>query len=293
MPASSTLITLRYAGTCVVCGADVPAGTRAYYDRGTKSVVCHSCGDAAPASATHGPDATDSPNAADPSARVPRTRVAPGSAGGSAMREYGRRSARRARRIRDEHPILGGLILALSEEPQSTRAWATGALGEQALGRWLDQLTSDGVRLLHDRGIPGTRANIDHIAVGPAGVFVIDAKNYRGRVEVASEGGWGRPRVDRLMVGGRDRTKLVAGMHVQVETVRRALAARDGDSVPVTGMLCFVAADWPLLGGAMVIERVHVLWPNKIKDHVLRDRSLDEAAVDHWHRTLAGAFRAA
>jgi hypothetical protein len=32
--------------------------------------------------------------------------------------------------------------------------------------------------------MPGSRANIDHIAVAPSGVFVIDAKRYKRRIEV-------------------------------------------------------------------------------------------------------------
>ncbi len=124
-------------------------------------------------------------------------------------------------------------------------------------------------------------------------MFVIDAKNYRGRVEERSEGGWGRPRIQKLVVGGRDRTKLVGGMHFQLQKVRESLDAARGETVPVTGMLCFVDSDWPLLSGPLVIDDVHVLWPKKIRDFVFRAQSLDQAAIDHWHRVLAGAFRAA
>jgi hypothetical protein len=49
-----------------------------------------------------------------------------GTAGSSARREHERRSSRREERIRTAHPKLGGLILALSSDPQSTRAWAHG-----------------------------------------------------------------------------------------------------------------------------------------------------------------------
>jgi hypothetical protein len=43
--------------------------------------------------------------------------------------------------------------------------------------------------VLHDRAIPGTRSNIDHIAVVPSGVWVIDTKQYRGRVQRRDRGG--------------------------------------------------------------------------------------------------------
>ncbi|MGY1782095.1 nuclease-related domain-containing protein [Geodermatophilus sp. SYSU D01036] len=171
-----------------------------------------------------------------------------GTAGASAEAEYERRKARREQRVRSAHPILGGLILALSDEPQHVAAWRQGAAGERAVARRLDQLVEHGVEVLHDRRIPGTRANIDHIAVSSAGVFVIDAKNYTGTVRVDWEGGLFGPRRYKLLVGRRDCTKLVAGVQAQVQLVRDALAAdpRLPDAVAVTGVLAFFEADWPL-----------------------------------------------
>lgn len=58
-------------------------------------------------------------------------------------------------------------------------------------------------------------------------------------------------------------------------------------------MLCFLDAEWPLIGGSFVIEDVHVLWPKKIREHVLRYGSLDQTAIEHWHRVLATTFRTA
>ena len=47
--------------------------------------------------------------------------------GASAQREYERRKNKRESKIREAHPRIGGLIIALSDDPQSTTAWATGA----------------------------------------------------------------------------------------------------------------------------------------------------------------------
>src|SRR5690606_35761953 len=116
-----------------------------------------------------------------------------------ARREYERRRARRQERVRAAHPRIAGVILALTDDPQSTTAWATGARGEELLGRRLDGLVDSGVCVLHDRRIPGTKANIDHIAVCPGGVFVVDAKRYRGRPRLQVEGGLFRPRIERLL----------------------------------------------------------------------------------------------
>jgi hypothetical protein len=37
------------------------------------------------------------------------------------------------------------------------------------------------LRVLHDRRIPGTQANIDHIAITSTGIYVIDAKRHVGK----------------------------------------------------------------------------------------------------------------
>jgi hypothetical protein len=185
-----------------------------------------------------------------------------GTAGASAQREYERRKSRREEQIRDRHPKLGGLILALSDDPQSTKAWASGAKGEAALGARLDNQVSESLAVLHDRRIPGTKANIDHVVVTAGGVFVVDAKRYVDQRPVLRvEGGILRPRIERLMVGGRDRTKLVDGVLGQVE---RVVSVLGDECVPVVGVLCFVDVDWPLAGGFFSLRHVRVVSPRRL-----------------------------
>lgn len=263
---------LRYAGTCRVCGAALDARTEAVYERATKTVRCLACSPSA--------DAAGAPSAE----RAPQ--VGSGTAGVSARREYERRRAKREERVRTRHPRLGGLILALSDDPQSTAAWDKGALGEERLGQRLDELASETLRLLHDRRIPGTRANIDHLAVTPTGVWVIDAKRYVAkRPTLRVEGGILRARVERLMVGSSDRTKLVDGVLKQVDLVRSLI----DDAMPVAGVLCFVDADWPLVGGTFATRGVDVLWPRKLYPRLSVEGS-HAAAVAETHARLAGAL---
>jgi hypothetical protein len=67
-------------------------------------------------------------------------------------------------------------------------AWRCGAAGERRTARLLAQLERHGWVVLHDLAVPGSRANIDHLAIGPGGVFVIDSKQYRGRLQLDSSG---------------------------------------------------------------------------------------------------------
>lgn len=305
-PTEVKRLRLRYAGTCRTCSAELAPGTLAIYDRNAKQVVCLACapgGAAPPQSVADAPVVTTVPDPApetvsDAEATAemesPLDPAAPeavhaGTAGASARREFERRAAKREQRIRERHPRLGSLILAVSDDPQSTTAWQRGAKGEELLGKRLDELTDRGVRLLHDRRIPGTRANIDHIVISPAGVFILDAKRYKGRPSLRIEGGILRPRTETLMAGSRKCNPLVDGMTKQVRLVTEALVAHNAD-VSITGMLVFVEADWPLFGGDFVTQGVSVLWPKKATEHILKPGSLVGDQITELHRALANAF---
>ena len=67
-------------------------------------------------------------------------------------------------------------------------AWRRGAAGERRTARLLDPLERHGWAVLHDLAVPGSRANIDHLVIGPGGVFVIDSKQYRSRLQLDGSG---------------------------------------------------------------------------------------------------------
>lgn len=282
---------LRYAGTCHGCGTQLPAGQWAVYHRLAKQVECLDC--AISTGVTDGAADPNVPTAAEarPASAEIEVDVDAGNAGASARREYERRVAKRDQRVRAAHPHIGALILALTDHPQATRAWARGATGEERLAKRLDSLAQQGVRLLHDRRIPRTRANIDHIAVSAAGVFILDAKRYQGRPSLQVRGGLFTPRTESLLVGRRDCTKLVHGVQRQVELVRAAMADHaEFADVPVAGMLCFIDADWPLIGGSFRIAGLDVLWPAKAAEKITAAGPVDVDRIEALHRLLAKAF---
>ena len=202
-----------------------------------------------------------------------------------------RKRARREAGIRAAHPRLGGLILAVSDEPQDIKNWDKGAEGERKLGAGLDGLAGAGVVTLHDRLRPGTRANIDHIAVGSSGVWVVDAKRYAGQVSKRDVGGWLSTDV-RLFVGRRDRTKLVPAMHVQVGAVRAALGG-EWAGVQVRAMLCFVDAGWKWFGKLFEVDSGLVTWPRAARDMLVRPGPLDPAQIAAVAATLDARLRPA
>ncbi|MEW1822976.1 nuclease-related domain-containing protein [Arthrobacter sp. NPDC080031] len=268
---------LRYAGACRLCGASLPAGTEAIYESETKTVRCLGC--AAGAAENMYPDLEPPSNAS--------LSTEPGVAGSSARREYERRKTKDEEKLREKWGRFGGLAVALSDERQHTKSWDRGAIGEERLGARLNALATDDLAVLHDRRIPGSKANIDHIAITPGGIWVIDAKRYKGRPELKIEGGILRPRVEKLLVGRRDCTKLVDGVLKQVDVVRDLV----GDA-PVTGALCFIEADWPLIGGAFSTRGVHVLWPKRLAK-VLMEQTAGDVDVARTRESVASRFKPA
>jgi hypothetical protein len=90
--------------------------------------------------------------------------------------------------------FLGGLVAMVTgwglwfrPSPDAV-AWRRGAAGERRTARLLDPLERHGWAVLHDLAVPSSRANVDHLLIGPGGVFVIDSKQYRGRLQLDPSG---------------------------------------------------------------------------------------------------------
>ena len=215
------------------------------------------------------------------------------------MREYERRRALDESRVDAKKQSIqtffgDGFVgkvasfLAVDDSPRlSTNVWAQGAVGEERVAARLDALAEVGVVSLHDRRIPGTRANIDHLAVTPWGVWVIDAKRYLNkRPERLIEGGFfGFGGTARLLVGGRKKDDLVYGVQRQIDKVQAEL----GPQIQVRGILCFVDGEWPLIGGDFSVRGVRVMWPRRLAKELLQTIPpiIDPEAVS---RRLAAKF---
>lgn len=276
---------LRYQGVCRLCGATLGKGVRAWYEPATKTVRClehepdatpdaeravHST----PASSTAPPPTVSMPSpsvdgAQSVAAHEPWPMIQPedafvtGEAGASARREYERRMARREDRVTKAHPHVGKLLLAVFSEGQSTHAWVTGAVGEEVVGQSLAKLASPQLRVINDRRIPKSRANIDHVVVTPAGIFVIDAKHYEGQPRREVFGGLFTPRWETLYVGRRDCGKLLESMAKQRDVVASLVP-----DVPVHPMLCFVEAEWGLFQKPFTVRDVFVTHPRGMRERL-------------------------
>ncbi len=197
--------------------------------------------------------------------------------------------------MRAAHPRIGGLILALSEEPASTRAFKVGAEGERKAAQRIQDRCGPEVLFLLNRSLGRGRrdGDIDVIAIGPAGVHVADVKHYKDqKVEVRRSGGLFSSVKEQLYIGGRDKTSLLDSMARQLDAIRTALASLPGgETVPVHPALVFVDADLPLFSTPR-IGGVPCLTPKQAAERFMTPGPLDAtraALVDHLALRLPAA----
>lgn len=282
-------IRLRWHGRCSVCGDELPAGQRARWDGRTRTTTCLTC-------AAWAPYLVDPPTGtvtatSNVACQVPSEI---GVAGGSALREYERRRDARERRARERAGVLGVWWTRLKGDPLSTHWWKQGGQGEVKIAKRLAELLNgSGVHLLHDRRMLGrSRANIDHIAVGPGGVTVIDTKTVAGKVRVESVGVLFGPRRRQLRVKGRDRTRLIYGVQAQAEAVR-VLLAQHGIAGDVRCALCFASVEGLPWFRRLEVEGVLVDGAQRVAKLAGRPGAHTAEEVDRIVRLLAAALPAA
>jgi hypothetical protein len=295
-PTSMKIVKLRYDDHCR-CGRDLPAGTRAGWDRAAKEAICGDCLTNTTSALEQASSPVTAPEVASdgpPDSTPDPPTIHAGTPGASLHREYERRVAKRDQEVRTKHPRLGGIILAITDQPQTTTAFKSGGIGEERAAARIIQLCGPSVLFLFNRllGVGRRDGDIDLIAVTAGGVHVIDVKRYKAaKVEVRRGGGLFGPATERLVIDGRDRTERLESLARQHDAVRAALASHpDGDDVAVVTSLCFVDADLPVFG-TLRIGGIALMGPRRTAKALnAATGSCDEVARASLHSHLALAL---
>lgn len=147
--------------------------------------------------------------------------------------------------------------------------WEKGADGESQTAAQLGRLGPDWI-CSHDLRWPGRRlANIDHIAIGPGGIFVIDSKNWSGTLTV---------RDGVLRQNGYGREPAVAGCADSAIAVGELLPEYLNAVKPV---LCFVR-DEPVEGWArdvMLCSTANLMEMLRIRPRLLSEAQVADVAT--------------
>jgi hypothetical protein len=160
---------------------------------------------------------------------------------------------------------------------EQARAWQRGAHGERQTARLLDRLSRDGYQVFHDLAMPGSPANIDHLVVGPSGVFVIDSKQWTGNVQQSADGLiWhNHYRLDRAL----------ATIRWQALTLGHLLG------IPVAPLVC--VHDAHVQGGGLRAQGVAIVPATLLRSALGFDRVLSDADVELYAATAKARLRPA
>lgn len=147
--------------------------------------------------------------------------------------------------------------------------WRVGAQGEEVMGSRLEHLHGEGWQILHSVPVGKNDTDIDHLAIGPGGVFTLNTKNHsRCNVWVGAK---------RIMVNGKpvDHLPKSAG---EARRASRLLTATVGYLVEVEPVLALFASrftikerpvDVAVLGSREVVRwlkrRPAVLTPEQVE----------------------------
>ncbi len=111
-------------------------------------------------------------------------------------------------------------------------AWRRGAIGEQLVGRQLDQLPSRRWAVVHDLTIGSRGANLDHLVIGPPGVFTINTKHLTGNITV----------YDRAILQNGRRTDFIPKALREAQLVQERLSAATGRELHAWSVIVIVGA---------------------------------------------------
>jgi hypothetical protein len=165
-------------------------------------------------------------------------------------------------------------------------SWGKGSEGESRLAAYISREVGEHVIALHDRLIPGTRGNIDHVFVSPTGVWVVDTKAYKGKV-VRREFGPPWRRDNELYIGGRNRTSLASSVRRQVDAVSAAMRSDDSlHGTDIHAALCLVESEWGLLDFPFQLGNVWVLYPGALKKRLRKSGSISREAMERIGQRL-------
>lgn len=190
-----------------------------------------------------------------------------------------------------ENPV-GGSAALREARARNDPKWTKGAAGEYLVDLSLHNHVNEGAVILTDRQLPGTTSNIDHIVVAPSGVWIIDSKVWKGKIEYKSATMMSTAK--HLYVGGKDRTAAVEAIFNLVIPVAQVIGDR---TVPIKPALVFVDGDWSDSSAARILTSrpyqhltVWISWPKAIWKKINEPGPLDADAVKRIGAKLDAAL---
>ena len=162
---------------------------------------------------------------------------------------------RRADDVRTTEPARTRFARFMGLHPDA-RASNRGANGELVSGWWLGRLP-EGWHVINEVPVGDAGSKVDHVVIGPSGVFTINTKNLTGKV-------WVGP---KSILYNRRSTDFLPRATAEASRASRLLAAAVGRPVEVRGVLAILCDDWTMKQRP---AEVYVDATRGVKDWMLR-----------------------
>lgn len=188
--------------------------------------------------------------------------------------------------------LVGGIVILdkkfnrlIDREMWEARVWRRGADGERMVGEMLKTELPDTYCVFNDVCFPGRKANIDHLVVGPSGVFVLNTKNWRGMV------GWSEDGKTLLWNGAPDTKNTINSALAEAMKVREIIHTLVNRDVYVKAVLVFpLAKVFPRLNMSVDLQQDDYLIEKRLK-YIDKRTALAEKDVQEIKQALLALFR--
>lgn len=132
-------------------------------------------------------------------------------------------------------PVAGYAIIRMWGYRRQIKNLKQARDGERAVGQYLEMLRESGYRVFHD--IIGTHFNVDHVLIGPSGVFTVETKTIskpmKGSSEIVYNG-------ETVVINGftPDRNPIVQA-RAQASWIRELIKESTGKAVKVRPVVLY------------------------------------------------------
>jgi len=138
--------------------------------------------------------------------------------------------------------------------------------GERAVGEFLEKLRAVGYQVFHD--LVGEGFNLDHVLIGPAGVYTIETKTYskpaKGKAELTFDG-------EAIQIGHWEpQRNPVIQARAQVGWLRSLLKETTGRDFPVHPVIVFPG--WFVRSAGRAEKPIWVLNPKALPEYLKKQQ---------------------
>jgi hypothetical protein len=176
------------------------------------------------------------------------------------------------------------MVWAWDDPPHIVERWRMGRDGERKTAKELRKLERDGWYVLHD--LPGDRGNLDHVVVGPGGLFLLDSKVRAGMLLI--ENGVLTCRYPTLPTSDYTMPGLPWVMKARARDLRNELKMQLGwivDVEPVVVLWAEFSESKGSLEGVTVLHGSQLV--ESLREHPRRIAEVDQEPVRRALRAVA------